>query len=64
MFSEAWRADVVVVVEPFTPTLDWFWLPAPDFVQLDVDARLDVFAHISVRKGATGAKSGTRVEGL
>ena len=42
---------------------DRCWLPAPDLVQLDVDARLDMFAHIAIRKGAAGAKSG-RVEGL
>ena len=65
MLSEAVRAVVVVVVPlVLLVALDRPWLPAPDFVQLDVDARLDMFAHISVRKGATGAESGCRVKGL
>ena len=66
MSSKTGRALVVVVIR--TPmvliALDWTWLPAPDFVQLDVDARLDMFSHISVRKRATWAKSGLRVKGL
>ena len=65
VFSEAVRAVIVVVVPlVLLVALDRPWLPAPDFVQLDVDARLDMFAHISVRKGATGAESGRRVKGL
>ena len=64
MSSEAGRAFVVVVVVVVVrSTLDRPGLPAPDLVQLDVDARLDLFAHIAIRKGAAGAKSG-RVEGL
>ena len=64
MSSEAGRAFVVVVVVVVVrSTLDRPGLPAPDLVQLDVDARLDMFAHIAIRKGAAGSQSG-RVEGL
>ena len=66
MFFEAGRAFIVVVVVVIVgvgSTLDRPGLPAPDLVQLDVDARLDMFAHVSIRKGATRAKNGW-VEGL
>ena len=49
----SWRVEVVsealraVVVGVIILTLGRPWPPAPDFVQLDVDARLDLFAHIS-----------------
>ena len=66
--SETGRATIAVVaiaiVIAIGFTLDWAWLPAPDLVQLEVYARLDMFAHVAVRKQAAGAKSGSRVKSL
>ena len=62
--GRALRRPPILLPVGFRFALNRPWLPAPDFVQLDVDARLDVFSHVSVRKGAAGAKSGLRVKGL